>query len=168
MTLSSSVDPGVAVGGSCDGGSLCYSRIAQGLRSHGLLSFDRDTDRPDEADELTGDRGDHVRRGFPPREEAAIATAEALLRFPGEGRDRLGLAALALPEALRALRREAVRPGGLDQDAAEVGVAGLGDRPAVDVAPARVLARHRAAVAHEFAGMREAGQRPDLAHDGRG
>ena len=69
----------------------------RGLCRHGLLAFDRDTDRPDEADELTGDRGDHVRRGFPPREEAAIATAEALLRFPGEGRDRLGLAALALP-----------------------------------------------------------------------
>jgi len=29
MTVSSTVDPGVAVGGSCDGGSLWYSRIAR-------------------------------------------------------------------------------------------------------------------------------------------
>src|SRR6266540_3932143 len=108
----------------------------------------------------------HVRRRFAPREEAAITTTEALLRFPGEGRDRLWLTALALPEALGALRTEAVRPRGFDQDPAQVGIAGLGDRPAVDARAARMLGGNRPAVAHELARMGEARERPDFAHDG--
>src|SRR6266498_3219632 len=108
----------------------------------------------------------HVRRRFAPREEAAITTTEALLRFPGEGRDRVWLTALALPEALGALRTELVRPGGFDKDPAQVGIAGLGDRPAVDARAARMLGGNRPAVAHELARRGEARERPDFAHDG--
>src|SRR5947209_16285512 len=45
---------------------------------------------------------------------------------------------------------------------------GLGDRPAPDGAPAGVLARDSATVAHELTGMGEAPECPDFAHDGRG
>jgi hypothetical protein len=63
-------------------------RFPVGLRRHGLPPFHRGADRPDETDELAGDGGDHVRRGFPPRQEAVIAMTQPLLRFPGDVDDR--------------------------------------------------------------------------------
>src|SRR3989442_14168559 len=132
--------PGTAASWSCRG--RC------GLRPLGC-----DADRPDEAQELAGDGSNHLRGGFAPREEAPIATTQTLLRFPGQVGDGVRLPALALPQPLCEIGREAVRPRGLQEHPAQMRVAGLGDPPAVDGPPARMLRRDGAAIAHELARM---------------
>ncbi len=138
------------------------------LRGDGDLPLRGDPDRPDETDELTRDRGDHMRHRFASSQEPPIARMQAMLGLPGNLDDMRGLATLSGAQRIGAFGWEAIRPGGFQQDASEMGVAGFGDRAAVDAAAARVLAGHGAAVAHELPRMREARQRTELTYDGRG
>ena len=84
---------------------------------------------PDEAGELTCDGDDGLAGGLALGEHAVEAAVEAVHRLVGE-RDDLG--GLPVTTALQALGigLMAVVPGGLDQQAAGMTVAGLGDRTA--------------------------------------
>src|SRR5206468_1243126 len=138
------------------------------LRGDGDLPLRGDPDRPDEADELARDRGDHMRHGFASSQETALPRMQTMLGFPRDGGNTGRLPALSSAQRITALGRETVRPGGFHQDAAEMRVAGLGNRAPMDAAAARVLARHGPAVAHELARMGEARQGTDFTHDRSG
>src|SRR6266511_514335 len=131
-------------------------------------SLGHDADGPDKPGELTTDGRDDVWRWFTACEEATIAATQTMLRLPRNLDDRLRLSALSGPQGAGALGGKAIRPRGLDEDAAHMRVAGFGDRAPLDTGAARMLARHGAAVAHELARMGEARQRADLTDDRRG
>src|SRR5881628_2779088 len=98
----------------------------------------------------------------------AVARMEPMLRLPGDRFDLLTEPALAGAQGVPDRRAVAVGMGRLHQDAAQVGIARLGDGPTPRLGPARVLARYGSAVAHELAGVREAGELADLGDDRHG
>jgi hypothetical protein len=77
--------------------------------------------------------------------------AQALLGFPRPGGDRWGQALLAAGDPHPDGGAVLVGPGRLDQLGAQVGVAGLGERAAVDAGAAGVLAWDQPAKPHELA-----------------
>jgi len=105
---------------------------------------------PQEAGEFAGDRSHDVLFRFAAGGETSVASGEALLGLPGDGDRRLGRALLATPEVVSDKGMVAIVPGGLDEDAPHVGVAG-------DAAPRLFGA----------AGMLR-GDQPDKGHQARG
>jgi hypothetical protein len=93
---------------------------------------------PEKARELARDRGDDVLFGFASRGEPTIAPVQAMLRLPGLFNHRRRRAALAQTEGAPDKRVMPIVPGGLDQDAPDVGIAGLGDPAAGLFGPAGV------------------------------
>jgi hypothetical protein len=90
---------------------------------------------PDEARQLAGDRsGDDISRLAGPR-EPAIARTQPHLPLPGDIADRLGLVLLSQQQLAAYPGREAVAPGGLDQQPAGRAVAGLGETAVRTLAP---------------------------------
>ena len=85
--------------------------------------------RPDEASELAGDGDDNLGARLALGEYAVEATVEPIHRLVGE-RDDLGGLALAAALQACAVGLMAIVPSGLDEQAASMAVAGLGDRPA--------------------------------------
>src|SRR5512137_1989462 len=114
------------------------------FRSRGSLAVRRSGrhQAPGEGAELPRHGGDRDLGGLAPAHEAAEAAVERLLRPPGDGRHGGGLAPERLANALAECRAVAVAPGRLDEEAADVAVAGLGDPAALLLAAARVLLRH--------------------------
>ena len=106
---------------------------------------------------------------FPPRRQRAIARVQPVLRLPGDRFYLLTDGLLALEERPPPGRPVSVRPGRLNHDAPQVGIAGLGDPAAADPVTAGVLAGHRAAVAHQLPGPAKARDLAQFGHDrGRG
>src|SRR5215831_3748733 len=100
-------------------------------------------DGPNEARQFPGDRsGDNI-GWLPGSGEPAIAGAQPHLSLPGDVADRLGLVLLAQQQLATDPCREAVTPGGLDQQPASGAVAGLSDAPAFDAGTTRVLGRNQ-------------------------
>src|SRR6516164_6292256 len=60
-----------------------------------------------------------------------------------------------------------ISPGGLHQDPSQMGVAGLGNRPSLDVVSAGMFPRHQSAVAHQLAWTLKTGQAAEFANDSR-
>src|SRR5712692_804967 len=104
------------------------------LSGDGDLPLGGDADRPDEADELARDGGDHMRHRFAASQETTIARMQTLLGFPRDVGNAGRLSALPGAQRIPALGREPVRPGGFHQDAAEMRVAGFGNRAPMDAA----------------------------------
>jgi hypothetical protein len=92
----------------------------------------------------------------------AVTTVETLLRAPGLGDDGGRLSLAAKRESAPDGGAVPIVPGGLDEHAPGVAVAGFGERaPALRVTGG-VLARYQAEVGHELAGPAEAGEVDDL------
>ena len=77
--------------------------------------------------------------GLAPCGEPAIAAMESLLRVPGAINDDGRGPALALPQGITEKGMMPIVPGGFDEDASQMRVAGLGDVAAGLFRPAGVL-----------------------------
>src|SRR5207249_1880271 len=104
------------------------------------------SDGPDEAQQLTCHRGDHLLLGLALADQSAIAAVQSVLRLPGDRLDLLAQSGLALQQLAAHRRPVPVRPGRLPDDAPQVRVAGLGDAAPSDPLATRVLPGHSAAV----------------------
>src|SRR5207244_11263642 len=104
---------------------------------------------PEKPGELTCDGGDDVLLGFAARRQAAIAAMQAVLRVPGPVEDVSGRAALAQLERVPDEGVMPVMPGRLDEDAAEMDIAGFSDRAAGLFGAAGVFGRHQAREGHD-------------------
>src|SRR5262249_62202023 len=98
---------------------------------------------PDEACQLTSDRGSDDIGRLAAAGELAIARAQPQLRVPGDLADRPGLRLLPEPKLAADAGREAVTPSGLDQQPTGRGIAGFGEAGAFDARTARMLRRHQ-------------------------
>src|SRR6516165_912711 len=108
-------------------------------------------DGPDEARQLTGDRGrDDIGR-LAAAGELAVARAQSQLRFPGDFADRPGLLLLPEPQLTADPGWEAIGPRRLDQQPAGRAIAGLGEAAAFDAGTARMLRWHQPEIGHELA-----------------
>src|SRR6516162_9363519 len=113
-------------------------------------------DGPNEACQLTGDRGSDDIGRLAAASELAIAGAQPQLRLPGDLADRLGLLLLPKPQFAADPGREAVGPGCLDQQPAGRAVAGLGKPAAFDARTARMLRWHQPEIGHQLTRIAEA------------
>ena len=132
------------------------------------LAFDLNSDRPDESEQFATHGRHDVLTGLAPRREAAVAVVQTVLGLPGNGFDGFTEMALAMTESGPAAGTMLIGPGGLNEHAPQVRVAGLRDVPAPDAWPAGMLAGDDAAITHELTGVIEARRRPDFRHDGGG
>src|SRR5712692_10504057 len=107
-------------------------------------------DRPDEAGELAGAGDDDLLLRLAAAGHPLPTLVEALLAAPGALDHRGVLAALAAGELVADRRAAARVPGGLDQQAADVAVADLGDRALSAVRAGGVLRRHQADEGHHL------------------
>jgi hypothetical protein len=123
---------------------------------------------PDEAKEFARDRDDRLLGTLPAAHQAPVSTVEAILSVPGDRFDALGLPALALPQRPPHGGAVAVVPGRLDEDVADVRVAGLGDVTPKLASPGGVFGGNHAGVRHEFAGRAEAGDIIQFSDQSRG
>src|SRR5256886_1060115 len=102
------------------------------------------------------------RRSLAVAEEMPVAAMQALLRPPRVADDLVGLALAAVRQRAADGGSVPIGPGGLDQDAPGVTVAGFGQRSAALRLARGVLARHEPEVGHEFARPAEALEVHDL------
>ena len=94
-------------------------------------------DGPDEARQLAGDRGGDDIGRLAGAGEPAIARAQPHLPLPGDIADGPRLALLPQQQFAADPCREAVTPGGLNQEPAGGAVAGLGETAALDARSTR-------------------------------
>jgi hypothetical protein len=86
--------------------------------------------------------------GFAARGTAYVAAMQPMRRGPGLGDDRRRRTVLALAQRLADKGVVPIVPGGFDEHAADVGVAGFGDGALRAFGPARVLGRDQADKGH--------------------
>src|SRR5216684_2847440 len=108
------------------------------------------SDGPDEARELTSDRGDGDSLKLAPPDQRSVAPVQAALRLPGDlaNRSRRGRDLLLLVFAHP--RRMLIAPGALHQHASRPPVAGLGDGAALDRVTGRILGWYQAEIRHKL------------------
>jgi hypothetical protein len=106
-------------------------------------------DEPQEACQFTSDSDDGFGAGFAAGDEPDVTTVEARLSAIGDGDDTLGLTLAAAFERKADRGPVAIVPGGLDEETADVVVAGAGDRAPSTGLAAGVFAGDEAEVAHE-------------------
>src|ERR1700758_409958 len=97
-------------------------RGARGRRAG--FALEPDADRPNEAEQLAGDRAGHFAGRLAPHEQALVAVAQPLLPLPGDRLDLRANALLARPQAGTHRRTMAIGPGRFQQHPAQVGIAG--------------------------------------------
>src|SRR2546426_6235227 len=133
-------------------------------RPHQRLRGDRPhfRDRPHKGRELARDGGRYGVRVLAPREQLAVAPAEAELRPPRDVANDRGQMFLAGLDLLGDLGPIAIGLGRFDQHPARMAVAGLGDATEPAPLPAGVLARGEAEIAHDLPGGLEAGEVAEL------
>ena len=113
-------------------------------------------DDPEEPGEFTGDGDDGLLGRLSSKSETQEASVEAIVGAIGKG-DHVGRLPFAPASEGEADRGPmAVMPGGLDEEASCVGVAGSGDRAALLRLSTRVFAGDEAEEGHERTGSREA------------
>src|ERR1700690_1349387 len=115
-----------------------------------MLALDVHADGPDEAEQLAPHGGHHFLVWHASFGKSPIATMEPVLGFPGDRLHRLLDVFLARSKGSVDPRPMPVGPRRFNEHAAKMTVAGLGDPAAPRLAAARVLARHRTAVAHQL------------------
>jgi len=145
--------------------NMVEPRNFTGLR--GVLTLNLDANGPDEAEQFATDSRDDVRLGFAARREASVTIMKTELGLPGNRFDGLAQVALSLTKRQPAARPMLIRPGRFEEDAPQMGVAGLGDVTAPSARTTGVLAGNDTTVAHQLAGMIEARRWADFGHDGR-
>ena len=127
-------------------------------------------DRPDHPGQLARHGGHRDRRPLVAHlAQVPVAPVEPVVRLPHLGPQRRRQALAPPLDRLADLRRQAVAPGRLDQHAARLGVAGLGDRTPSQPVAARLLARPQPEIRHHRRRRGEAPRIADLRHqDHRG
>ena len=128
-------------------------------------------DDPEEPGEFTGDSDDGFLGRFSSEGETHEASVQPIMGAIGESDHTGGLSLAPASEREADRGSMAVMPGGLDEEASRVGVAGSGDGAAVLRVAARVFAGDEAEEGHEGAGSREAAEVVELgdeAHRGDG
>ncbi len=103
---------------------------------------------PDETGELTGDGDDGLARRLTAGEHASEAAVESEHGLVGEGDDGGRLSEATVAQAVR-IRAVAVMPCGLDEQAACMAIAGLGDAAAALGVGGRELGRNESKESHE-------------------
>jgi hypothetical protein len=121
---------------------------------------------PDKTGEFTGDGGDDVLFGFAAGGQPLVSAMESMLRRPGVGNDGGWGAALPLSQGVPAERMATIMPGGFDQDAPQVGIAGFGNAAAGLSGPTGVFGRHEADKRHGARGGRKAPWIAEFGSDG--
>ena len=106
--------------------------------------------------------------GFPAGGEALVAAMEPVLCGPGLGNDDGRCAALTLPEGIADEGMVAVMPGGFDEHAPQVGVAGFGDGAASLFVAAGMLRGDEPDEGHRAWGRGEAPWVAEFGSDGKG
>jgi len=106
-------------------------------------------DDPEEAGQFSSDGDDGFGGGFAAGDEPSVAAVEAVLGAIGDGDDALGLPLAAAFERKADGGPVAIVPSGLDEETADMVVAGAGDRASSTGLSARVFAGDEAEVAHE-------------------
>ena len=115
---------------------LCPYRAHEFLAGHAsggppyllvLCALEFHTDRPDEAEQLSAERGDHLLFGLAPRQQGPVTRMQAMLRVPSNGLDGFARAALTCRQRFADARTMAVAPSRLGHDAPQVCVARLTD-----------------------------------------
>jgi len=125
-------------------------------------------DGPHKGRELAGDGGDGNIGVFATRDETAESLAETHLGLPGDVLDGLGEFFETLLEKLGDLGWEAVGPGALDEGAAGMAVAGLGDGALAALFSGGVLTGDKAEEGGELSGGVEASEVADFSEGGGG
>ena len=90
------------------------------------------------------------------REKPLEASMQAMLGLPRDLEDTRTEAGLPLPELVAHGRPPAIGPGGFDDDATQMRIAGLGNAAGATALARGVLARNQAAVTHQL-GLASAG-----------
>src|SRR3990172_566153 len=109
---------------------------------------------PDEPGELASDGDDGLGARLALGEQAVEAAVEAIHRLVGERHDLSGLTLTPALQA-RGVGLMTIVPRRLDQQAAGMAVAGLGDRPAAFAVGGRELGGDEAEESHQAAGWGE-------------
>ena len=117
---------------------------------------------PDEADELSCERGDDLSGRLALVGEKPVAAMEPLLGSPGDRRHFRWEGLLNLSLAQTEMRTMTVVPGRFDEHSAQVGITGLGDLAATALGTTRVFRRHEARIAHDLGGALEAAEAAKL------
>src|SRR4029077_13454779 len=136
--------------------------VSSGARS------DVPTDIPDEGGEFAGERDADLVVLKPPSLKPSVAVVQSQLRAPGDRADLGRLSFLTHLQVAADAGWVAVIPGRLDEDAANVTVAGLCDRAEASLGTGGVLGGHQPQVSHQLARMREAPEVAELGDDGGG
>src|SRR3954466_8017270 len=138
-------------------------RSLRGAIGPARLGFDENADRPNESEQLAGDRRHGLRLILAAREHALESPVQAMLRLPSD----LGYAGTEarVPFAQRGPHggAPAIGPRRFDHHPSHVRVAGLGDTPRATAFTRGVLTRNQAAVAHQ---LRRALKSRELVHFG--
>src|SRR5579863_8686267 len=119
-------------------------------------------DRPNKAEQFASYCRHHHRRLFACGREAAVTTAKTRLRLPCDRSNGIGCSILAIQKPTADASWQSVGPGGFDQDAARLGVAGLGNGAAANGLTARILRWRQTDESHQLAGVIETGNIADL------
>src|SRR6202521_2591863 len=125
-------------------------------------------DIPDESGEFAGERDADLVVLQPAGPEPAVAVVQAQLRAPGDRADLGRLSFLTHLQGGADAGWVAVVPGRLDEDAANVTVACLGDRTEPALGAGSVFGGDQSQVSHQLARMGEAPQITELGDDGGG
>ena len=132
--------------------------------AHGNLP----ADIPDKATQLSGDSRDNFVVMNAAGSQPAKAGTQPNLGFP---RDRDEVLRLPLEPWLQRFANSSSKPavpGGFDQDASDVCIAGLGESAAVSCRSAGVLTGDETEISHQLARMRESAQITEFSDDGHG
>src|SRR4029077_9883830 len=136
--------------------------VSSGARS------DVPTDIPDEGGEFAGEGDADLVVLKPSSLKPPVAVVQSQLRAPGDRADLGRLSFLTHLQVAADAGGVAVIPGRLDEDAANVTVAGLGDRAESSLGTDGVLGGHQPQVSHQLTRIREAPEITELGDDGGG
>ena len=114
-------------------GNWLLARIRVSFHVHG--------NGPDEAQQFSSDGGYDFGFVLASAQEVTIALVQPVLGLPGDFFDLFTESLLALAQSPTATGTMAIRPGGLDYDAAKVSVPRLGDGSPLNVFSAGVFTR---------------------------
>src|SRR5215467_4097162 len=137
-------------------------RCASGARRK--LSFGLHRNGPNKSQQLPSYRGYDLRLLLVGRGQLLITRVQPPLCFPGDILHLLLQALLPFPQKAAHPRSMLIRPGGFNDDPPQVGIAGFGNRAALDAVAAGVFAGCQSTIAHQLPWAGKAGQGAQFRH----
>src|SRR5580692_507985 len=145
---------------------LWFSDLRRHLFLFAYLSFDIDPNSPDKSQQLSPHGRYDLRFVLPLCQQFSVARMQPMLGLPGNFLDLFAQSYLAFQKISAQPRSELIGPGGFDNDASQMCVAGLGDgAPPLSFA-AGVFAGNQATVSHQLPSFREARDLSQFGDDG--